>query len=385
MSRSNLFKLSTYQYFKIKRFYNFSMANDIKYYNAFNLIEGMGPVKFRKLACYFKNLENAWRAGAPELMQSGLDESLVEKIISLRPKISPDQEWEKLAKEQINAIAINDQEYPKLLKESYSPPAILYIKGNLIEALNFPLAVVGSRKISTYGAQAVKDIVGGLARAGLCIVSGMAYGVDSAAHETAITNGAKTVAVLASGLDAKNLAPRKQIAEKIISNGALVSESPFGKPAMKHQFPIRNRIICGLCPAVLIIEAAEKSGTLITARLALDANRDVFAVPGGIYSPNSAGTNNLIKQGAKIITGAQDILDELNLTKAKEYTINRSIVPASPEEENILSLLGAEPLHIDKITQKAKMEASQAASVLMLMEMKGMVRNLGSENYTIIK
>ncbi len=358
---------------------------DIKYYNAFNLIGEIGPVKFKKLAFYFKNLENAWRANAREFEQSGLEKGLIEKIINLRPKISPDQEWEKLNKEQIIVITINDKEYPKLLKESYSPPAILYIKGNLAETLNFPLAVVGSRKISTYGAQAIKDIVGALARSGISVVSGMAYGVDTAAHETAISNGAKTIAVLASGLDAKNLAPRKQIAEKIIANGALVSEYPFGAPALKHQFPLRNRIICGLAPAVLVIEAAEKSGALITAKLALDSNRDVFAIPGGIYWPNSVGTNNLIRQGAKIITNAQEILDELNLTKIKEYSINRNIVPSSPEEENILSLLSAEPLHIDNIAKKAKIEASKISSILMLMEMKGMVRNLGSENYAIIK
>ncbi len=361
------------------------MFDDTKYYNAFNLIGEIGPIKFKRLAFYFKNLENAWRANSRELEQSGLDKELAEKIASLRPTISPDKEWENLAKEQITAITINDKNYPKLLKETYSPPAILYIKGQLAESLNFPLAVVGSRKISSYGAQAINDIVGGLARSGISIVSGMAYGVDSAAHETAMANGAKTVAVLASGLDWKNLSPRKQIAEKIIARGALVSEYPFGRAAFKHQFPLRNRIICGLTPAVLVIEAAEKSGALITAKLALDANRDVFAVPGGIYWPNSRGTNNLIKQGAKAITCCQEILDELNLTKVKEYTINRSIVSASREEETILSFLGAEPLHIDAISEKAKTDAAKISGALTLMEMKGMVRNLGSGNYAIIK
>jgi len=361
------------------------MIDDIRYYNAFNLIGEIGPVKFKKLSLYFKNLENAWRANIKELEQSGLDKKLSEKIASWRPKISPDQEWEKLAQEQISAIAINSKEYPKLLKEIYDPPAILYIKGQLAGALNFPLAVVGSRKISSYGAQTINDIVGRLARSGISIISGMAYGVDSAAHETAIANGGKTIAVLASGLDSKNLETRKQIAEKIIANGALVSEYPFGKPAFKGQFPIRNRIISGLSLAILVIEAAEKSGALITAKLALDANRDVFAVPGGIYWPNSVGANNLIKQGAKAVTCAQEILDELSLTKVKEYINNRTIIKASAQEEIILSWLNTEPLHIDNIAQKAKMESSHAASVLMLMEMKGMVRNLGTGNYAIIK
>lgn len=361
------------------------MTNDTKYYNAFNLIEGIGPVRFKKLAAYFKNLENAWRANTQELEQSGLENKLIEKITALRPAISPDKEWEKLANEQITAITINNEKYPKLLKETYDPPSILYIKGRLEEALNFPLAVVGSRKISTYGNQVIKDIVGGLARSGLSIVSGMAYGVDTAAHETAISNGAKTIAVLASGLDSYNLSSKKQLTEKIIANGALISEYPFGKPAMKHQFPIRDRIIAGLTPAVLVIEAREKSGSLITPRLALEANRDVFAIPGGIYSPGSVGTNNLIKQGAKAVTSYQEILDGLGLTKIENCTNNRSIVSTSPEEKTILSLLSTEPLHIDAIAKKAKNDANKISSALTLMEIKGMIKNLGNGNYTIIK
>jgi DNA processing protein len=200
------------------------MTEDTKYYNAFNLIGEIGPIRFKKLAFYFTNLENAWRASAQELEKSGIGKTIVEKIISLRPKIHPDKEMEKLAAEKITAITINNEKYPKLLRQTYDPPAILYIKGRLDEALSIPLAVVGSRKVSTYGIQVIKDIVGGLARSGVNIVSGMAYGVDTAAHETAISNGAKTVAVLASGLDQYNLSSKKQMAEKIIANGAIISE-----------------------------------------------------------------------------------------------------------------------------------------------------------------
>lgn len=361
------------------------MTDDIKYYNAFNLIGEIGPIRFKKLSSYFQNMENAWRASIRELKQSGLDERVSDKIVSLRPKISPDKEWEKLTANNIAAITISSDGYPKLLKQTYDPPAIIYIKGRLSEALNFPLAVVGSRKVSSYGIQVIKDIVGALARSGISIVSGMAYGVDTAAHETAISNGAKTIAVLASGLDPYNLSRRKQIAEKIIANGALISEYPFGKPAMKHQFPVRNRIIAGLTPAVLVIEAREKSGALITPRLALEANRDVFAVPGGIYSPHSVGTNNLIKQGAKAVTSCQEILDELGLTKPEGCINNRSIVSASSDEKAILSLLDTEPLHIDAIAKKINNEANKVSGTLTLMEMEGIVKNLGGGNYAIIK
>lgn len=361
------------------------MLDDTKFYNAFNLIGEIGPIRFKKLAYYFKNLENAWHAGSQELERCGLEKNVSEKIASMRPKISPDKEWEKLAKERITAITINSEKYPKLLKEIYDPPAILYIKGELATVLNSSLAVVGSRKISSYGIQAIKDIVGGLARSGINIVSGMAYGADTAAHEAAINNGAKTVAVLASGLDSNNLSPRKQIAEKIIASGAIISEYPFGKPAMKHHFPLRNRIVAGLTPAVLVIEAREKSGAMITPRLALEANRDVFAIPGGIYSPGSIGTNNLIKQGAKAVTSYQEVLEELGLTKNGNCTNNRSIVSVSPEEKIILSLLGAEPLHIDAIARNAKTNAAKISGALTLLEMKGMVKNLGGGNYAAIK
>lgn len=361
------------------------MLDDTKYYNAFNLIEGIGPARFKKLFFYFKNLENAWRAGIQDLEQSGLDKKICEKILKLRPAISPDKEWEKLTAEKITAITFNDKNYPKLLKQIYDPPAILYIKGNLDSAIDMPLAVVGSRKVSTYGLQVIKDIVGALARSGLSIVSGMAYGVDTAAHETAISNGAKTVAVLASGLDSYNLSPRKQIAEKIIANGALISEYPFGKPAKKHHFPLRNRIVAGLVPAVLVIEAREKSGAMITPRLALEANRDVFAVPGSIYSPGSVGTNNLIKQGAKAVTSHQEILEELGLTKIEECTNNKNIVSASDDEKTILSLLSAEPLHIDAIAEKTQNDASKISGLLTLMEIKGIIKNLGSGNYAATK
>lgn len=361
------------------------MIDDTKYYNAFNLTGEIGPARFKKLSFYFHNLENAWNATSIELQQSGFDEKLANKIIGLRSAISPNREWEKLAKEQISVVAIKDANYPKLLKESYNPPALLYVKGQLNGALNFPIAVVGSRKVSSYGLQVINDLVGELAKAGASIVSGMAFGADTAAHETAIANGAKTVAVLASGLDTTNLAPRKQIAEKIIASGALVSEYAFGKPALKHRFPLRNRIISGLSLGVLIVEAAQKSGALITAKLALDSNREVFAVPGGIYSPNSEGTNNLIKEGAKAITSCQEILEELNLTKIKEYTINKSIVPDSPDEQKIYSLLKAEPLHIDALAKLSALAPAKTSSVLTMMEMKGMVKNLGSGNYTVIR
>lgn len=361
------------------------MPTDAKYYNAFNLIHNIGPVKFKKLYTHFTDLGAAWKAGKTELTNAGLDEKTCDNILASRPQISPDAEWEKLEKNKISVLTIKDANFPKLLREIYAPPAILYIKGTLNGIIDFPIAVVGPRKMSQYGKRVTEDIVSGLAASGVTIISGMSLGIDIAAHETAIKNNGRTVAVLASGLDPANLSARKYIGEKIMANGALISEYPFGKPAMKHQFPIRNRIVSGLSLGVLVIEAAERSGSLITAQMALEQNRLIFTVPGSIYWPSSAGSNNLIKKGAQAITGAEEILEALNLTKIENYTINKRIASATPEEKKICAILGVEPLHIDTIARNAKINSSETSSLLMLMEMKGMVKNLGSGNYTIPK
>lgn len=361
------------------------MSDDAKYYNSFNLINEVGPVRFKKLYNYFNSLRLAWETGKTELQKIGFDEKLCEAVIEARKKISPDKEWEKLIKNNISVITIKDGDYPKLLKEIYAPPAILYVRGNLKTIKENPLAIVGSRKISCYGRQAIESIVPDLANAGITIISGMALGIDTFAHETAIAHGGKTIAILASGLDPANLSMRGKIVQKIIENGALLSEYPFGKPAMKHHFPIRNRIVSGLSRGVLVIEAAKESGALITARMALEENREVFAIPGSIYWPNSEGTNNLIKNGARAITSAEEILEELGLTKKEKCTNNIKMLSSDPKEQKIRSILKNEPLHIDTIAKKSKINSSEASSLLMLMEMKGLVKNLGGGNYIIAK
>ncbi len=361
------------------------MENEAKYYNAFALVGGIGPIRFKKLLTYFKKISTAWSAPEKELNQSGIEENTAKRIIAGRAKISPDTEWEKLLKDKISTILSEDPLYPKLLAEIYAPPPILYYKGNLKNNLDFPLGVVGSRRTSSYGRQTATDIVGKLAKAGLTIISGMAAGIDTVSHEAAIANDGKTIAVLGSGLDSQNLLSKKYLAEKIIAHGAIVSEFPFGVHAQKYHFPLRNRIIAGLSKGILIIEAAERSGTLITAKYAVNENREVFAIPGAIYWPNSAGTNNLIKSGAKAITKYEEILQELGLSSNEEFTSKTKTVQCSTEEKVICDSLNSEPLHIDNIAKKAKMETSRVASVLMMMEMKGMVKNLGSGNYVGIK
>ena len=287
---------------------------EAKYFNAFNLIDGFGPIAFEKTLAYFESLEEAWSTEASQFRQAGLENSLIEQIKKQRPKINPDEQMEKLFKEGIDLITILSQNYPKLLREIYSPPALLYIRGKLEPSDEFSLGIVGTRKLSSYGQQITPLITADLARAGLTIISGLAKGIDALAHQTALKAEGRTIAVLGSGLDKKSIYPfiNQGLAEEISQKGAVISEFPIGAEPLAQHFPQRNRIISGLSLGVLVIEAPEKSGALITAKDALEQNRDVFAVPGPILARNSSGPNNLIKMGAKLVSRANDILDELN-------------------------------------------------------------------------
>jgi len=357
---------------------------EAKYYNAFNLIDGIGPIAFKKLLAYFDSLEKAWSANLNQFAQAGLEDSLIKQIKEQRPKIKPDKEMEKLAKGSIDLITLQDKNYPKLLKEIYTPPALLYIRGKLEPADEFSLGIVGTRKLSLYGQQATPFMASELARAGLTIISGLAKGIDSLAHRAALSAGARTIAVLGSGLDKIYPSKNQRLAEEISQNGAVISEFPLGTQPLAQHFPQRNRIISGLSLGILVVEAPERSGALITAKDALEQNRDVFAIPGPIFSQNSYGTNNLIKMGAKLVSQANDILEELNLNLLTVSSLaDKKIVPDNQEEALILKQLSSQPIHIDKIIKQTKLSTAMVNSTLTLMEMKGKVRNLGGNNYVL--
>jgi DNA processing protein len=362
------------------------MEMELKFLNALNKINGIGPQKMKMLIGFFGTAENAWKADASELAQSGIGETLSQKIIEEREKINPDEEWALLEKENINILTAGDENYPRLLREISSPPYILYVKGQ-INIFNDPaLAVVGSRKYTAYGKQAAENFSRELARAGLTIVSGLALGIDGFAHRAALEAGGKTIAFLASSLEDNNIGPRTnyELSRLIIESGALVSEYPAGITSNPGNFPARNRLMAGMTLGTLVIEAARESGSLITSNHAVEFNREVFAVPGSIYSPQSEGANNLIKAGAKLSASAKDILEELNLEKLKMAAEVKRTIPATPEEEKILKNLTHEPTHIDNVAKLTKLEASAISSTLAIMEMKGMVKNIGGQNYIII-
>jgi len=284
----------------------------------------------------------------------------------------------------IKKITINDKEYPEQLKEIHDPPQELYTKGEIKNQDKVAVAIVGTRKYSQYGKQVAFDISGKLARLGITIVSGLARGIDTFAHQAALENGGRTIAVLGSGMDKKSFSPscNYDLGEKISQNGAVITEYPEGTQGAFYTYPQRNRIISGLSLGVVVIEAPEESGALITANFALEQNREVFAIPGDIYAKNSQGTNKLIKMGAKSVTDINDILEELNLTHL--LTMERKQVkPESKEEEIILYLLSAQPTHIDEIIIKSGLSPSAVNSTLMMLELKKAIRNLGNNNFIL--
>ena len=356
--------------------------NELKYWIAFNQTQIIGPKRFKQLIKHFPDLQTAWQADTGELIKAGLSEKTINKFIAKKNKINPDFELEKVKKNNISIVTILDKDYPELLAEIYSPPPLLYYKGRLNLNNDFPLAVVGTRKMTDYGREVCKNIVSELARNGLTIISGLALGIDAAAHQATVDVNGITIAVLGSGLNLIHPRTNYYLAEKIIqTGGAVISEFPLDTPPLKHNFPLRNRIISGLSLGVLVIEAGKRSGAWITAQCALDQNREIFAIPGNIYNPNSVGTNRLIKMGAKMVTGIADILQTLSLEEAQNFKKTKEVVPETKTEKVLLETLSNEPLHVDKIAQTSNLDISIINSTLAMMEMKGMIKNLGGQVY----
>jgi|SRR3989344_3590022 len=285
--------------------------------------------------------------------------------------------------EEIKEIKIEDEQYPAELKKIPGAPKILYYRGNFGALNTSCFGVVGTRRPSPYGQQVALQIAGDLAGAGLCIVSGMAPGIDTFAHRICVEKNRPTVAVLGTGLDEKSIYPQSNLAlsKKIIeTGGCLVSELPPGEHGSKFTFPKRNRIISALSLGVVVVEAKEKSGSLITARYAIAQHKKLFAVPGPIYSLNSHGPNKLIKEGATLAESAQDILKSLNIGAAKK---EKKIIAENETEKLILNALSQEALYIDKIIETTKLSSSVVATSLALMEISGKIRNLGGNIWAL--
>lgn len=362
--------------------------HDKMHLNALYKVPGVGAQKLRILLAHFSSPHSAWTAERADLLRSGIGEKIADAIAKERASLDPETAWRDLMREEIMLLTREEKEYPSLLREIPSPPEVLYVKGTLPRADQPLLAIVGSRKMTAYGKQACYRLSHDLARGGVMIVSGMALGIDAVAHRAALDAGGMTIAIMGTSVDDAHLVPRANftLARAIMQQGALISEYPLVMSASEGTFPARNRIMAGMVLGVVVIEAAEESGSLITATLALEYNRDVFAIPGSIFSPQSAGTNTLIKNGAKMVTCAADIMEELHIEQRKRTAQTRAIIPATPEEEKILALLKSipEPCHIDKITRHTKLETHVSSATLSLMEMKGLVKNMGGDHYVCV-
>ncbi len=361
------------------------MDSDLPFWLAFNVFSGIGPQRFKLLLDYFGTAKKAYLAPEKTWRKIGLNSNLVDNFLVFRQKFNPQKFLEQVEKKDIKILSLKDKGYPRLLREINDCPPILYIKGEIREEDSLALAVVGTRKISAYGREVTEIITRDLVVSGLTIVSGLARGVDSLAHRTAIEAGGRTIAVLGCGVDLVYPPENKELYEKIIAHGAVVSEVPPGQYVAKGIFPARNRIISGLSLGVLVTEGAKDSGSLISARDAASQGREVFAVPGPITSYLSAAPAILIKNGAKLVYHVSDILEELDIKSKAKKQKAREIIPDNPEEEKILKLLGEGQTHIDNLVRISKLEAGKVASLLTIMEIKGKIKNLGGMVYSISK
>ncbi len=349
----------------------------------FNHVRGIGAVRLQHLLQTFGDAETAWQASAAALRESGLSEKLVQSLVETRARIDPAAVWERLEKQGIQVVTWGDEDYPRRLREISQPPPVLYVRGRLDTDDDWAVAIVGTRRVTSYGRRAAEDIAAALAHQHVSVVSGLARGVDSIAHQAALDGGGRTLAVLGCGIDRIYPPEHRHLAEEICKRGALISDYPPGTEPDAANFPPRNRIISGLVLAVVVIEAGITSGALITAKFAADQGRDVFAVPGSIYSPSSKGTNALIRDGVYPVLEAQDILDVLGLEKVENYRSARNTLPENPAEVKLLSLLDNEPTHMDDIQAQSGLPIDEVSATLALMELKGMVQQVGGMNYVI--
>ncbi len=361
-------------------------SNELKYWIAFNRVPGIGRVRFDVLEKHFGSLAEAWRAGASELQKAGLDRRAAQAVDARRTSIDPDAELARLEAEGVRAISRHDDDYPPRLKEIYDFPPLLYVRGELTPDHERSVAVVGTRRVTAYGREVAHRFSYDLASAGVTIVSGLARGIDSIAHRAALEAGTRTIAVMGCGLDVMYPREHAKLAEEIAESGALISEHPLGTRPQAGNFPRRNRIMSGITLGTVVIEAGGDSGALITARHALEQNREVFAVPGNVFSPVSLGANRLIRDaGAKLVIDYKDVLEELNLSYVGQQIEMKVLFPQDDNEKQVLGHVTFDPIHIDEIIRNTSLPISTVSSVLAMMELRGMVRQVGGMNYIRLK
>lgn len=357
---------------------------NLKYLNVINILAFAKPGALQKIYTKFNgDWKRAWNSDLSQFMPK--NQTAAHTGSPDKKLVDPDKEWQKLEHEDISVMTILDQDYPLLLRQIHDPPFLLYIKGDKTVLQNNCFGVVGTRNLSEYGKRATPHITIDLARAGFTIVSGLAAGIDTLAHKTALEASQKTIAVLGCGVDDATVFPIQNLtlSQKIVnSGGAVISEYAPGVHGNKFSFPQRNRIISGLSRGILVIEADNISGAIITAKSALDQNRDVFAIPGNIFAKTSEGTNNIIKKGAKLVTCSDDILEDYGLESKKVKKIQ--IKGANEFEDQILAMLGDQPVTASEIVRTTGMEPPQVNSTLMIMELNKKIKDIGHGRFVAI-
>ena len=357
-----------------------------KHWVAFTRIPRIGRARVKLMEEHFGTLAAAWRAGLSELKAAGLDSRTAQLVATRKLSIDPDAEMSSLVDHDVRAITWHDPEYSPRLKEIYDLPPVLYVRGELSAEDERSVAVVGTRKPTAYGRESAYQLSYEMTRAGVTIVSGLARGIDSIAHRAALEAGQRTLAVLGSGVDVIYPREHTQLAAEILQNGALISEHPLGTRPNAQNFPRRNRIMSGMTLGTVIVEAGEGSGALLTANHALKQNREVFAVPGNIFSPSSLGTNRLIRDSAaKLVFDYTDVLEELNLSSVGRQIEMPALFPQDEGESKVLSYVTYDPIHIDEIIRSSGLNISMVSSALAMMELKGLVRQVGGMNYIRLK
>jgi DNA processing protein len=351
------------------------------YWIAFNKVLGIGPSRLRALLETCGSIETAWRAPIQQLQEAKLDRRSIENLLQARREIDPECELARIHAAGVQVLTWDDAEYPACLRDVDASPPVLYLRGKLTTQDEWAVAIVGTRRASTYGREVAQTLGTQLAQHGVTVVSGLALGIDTVAHRAALEAGGRTLAVLGSGVDQLYPPQNRALAMAIAEQGAIISDYALGTRPDANNFPPRNRIISGLSRGVIIVEASERSGALITAKFAAEQGRDVFAVPGSILSPGSVGCNQLIQQGATPLLSVDDVLEQLKLTQLIDRMDARATVPADPQEQSLLVCLSAQPCHIDEIVRTTALSSAQVASLLAVMELKGLVRQTSAMTY----
>jgi DNA processing protein len=356
------------------------IEDDAAYWLAVSRVPYIGPARIERLVQRFGTLQAAWTAPRDEL-RTVLEAKPLAELVAARARVDPHQERERIEAQGIAVTYPGHPAYPRLLAEAAGRPSILYMRGALTPAGETGVAIVGTRRSTPYGRQAAERIATELAQAGVTVISGLARGVDGVAHRAALAAGGRTIAVLGSGADVIYPGEHRRLAEEIIGAGAIVSEHPPGTPPDAQNFPARNRIISGMSLGVVVIEAPLRSGALITATFAADQGREVFVVPGSVFSPASAGTNLLLRDGARIVRDGADVLEDLNLDSHRAASTLQTALPLDGNERKMYDTVGSEARHIDELAEAAGLAARDAAALLLTMELKGLVRNHGAQYY----